>query len=286
MAVEIPRRLVCKQQRRIADDGASDGDPLLLTARELLRQMVHALLKANQFQCGHYVLAALLCVQLGEQQRQLYILEGGEHWNQIERLKHVPDVLVSPARRLRIVEAENVLAQDKQFARRRPVDGGNHVQQRRLARTRWPHQSHKFSAANLNRNVIEGLHLKRVPLKDFADVAGLDNSCLRRSARYRCCAHDCPLILIFCPSFKSCGAVVMTFSPPTNPFTRSPPLRCETICTGLIKAFPLNARKTTFLPSRSRTAVVGTKIPDGSVLAVVVFSGARNFTVAFISGRK
>ena len=60
------------------------------------------------------------------------------------------------------------------------------------------------------------------------------------------------------PSFRFSGPEVITFSPPTSPLTKTQPLRCERTCTGRIRAFPLKARNTTFLPSRSRTAVVGT----------------------------
>ena len=97
-------------------------------------------------------------------------------------------MLVAPARRLRIAEAENVLAQHQQFARGRPVDGRDHVQQRRLARARRPHQRQEFALRDLDRNVVERLHFKRIALENLADVARLDDFGAGRDIglRYQC----------------------------------------------------------------------------------------------------
>ena len=52
---------------------------------------------------------------------------------------------------------------------------GNHVQQRRLARARRPHQREEFALRDVDRNVVERRHLKRVALENLADVARLHN---------------------------------------------------------------------------------------------------------------
>ena len=135
--------------------------------------MVHAISQSDQLQRRHHVIAPLLRIQLGQQQRQLHVLKRGQHRDQIERLEHVPDVLVPPARRLRIVEAEDVLAHHQQFARGRTVDGRNHVQQRRLARSRGPHQREELSLRDVDGDVVERGHLESVALENFADVASL-----------------------------------------------------------------------------------------------------------------
>ena len=43
LAIEVARRLVAQQQRRIGDDRARDAHALLLAARELSRIVVHSL---------------------------------------------------------------------------------------------------------------------------------------------------------------------------------------------------------------------------------------------------
>ena len=133
--------------------------------------------------------------------------------------------VVAPVGGLGIAEAKNVLAQHQQLAGGRAVDGGDHIQQRGLARTGRPHQGHEFAAADLDGDVVERLDLESVALEDLADVAGLHHFGLDCGMRNGSCAHDCPLILILSPSFKFCGAVVITSSPPFRPSTRTPPLR-------------------------------------------------------------
>src|SRR5579863_8759705 len=231
------------------------------------------------------MIAPLLGIQLGEQQREFDILKRGEYRNQVKGLKNVSDVHVAPVGGLRIAEAEHVLTQHQQFSRSGPVDCRNHIQQRRLTGTRRPHQSQELSAADLDGNVVKRLNLERVAFEDFADVAGLDHLGLHCGMGNGSCAHDCPLILIFSPSFTSGGAEEITSSPPLRPCTSAPPLRCASILTSRTSALPSKARKTNFLPSRSWIALVGTNTPCGCVLACL-FSSARNFTVAFISGRK
>ena len=80
---------------RVVDDGARDGDALLLTARELARVVVHAVLEADHAQRRLRALLALGREQLGEQERQLDVLERGEHRHQVVRLEDEADVSAS-----------------------------------------------------------------------------------------------------------------------------------------------------------------------------------------------
>src|SRR5205823_4244780 len=95
---------------RVADDGASNGDALLLSARKLLGEMVGAVFQADELQRGHHVITALLRVELGQQQRKFHVLKGGEYRDQVERLENVADVRIAPVGRLFVIEPENVLA--------------------------------------------------------------------------------------------------------------------------------------------------------------------------------
>src|SRR3982074_248521 len=249
--------------------------------------MVDAIFESHQLQRGHDMLAALLRIQLGQQQGQLHVFKGSQNRNQVKRLKHIPDVFVAPAGGLRVVEAEDVLSLYQQFTLGRPVDGRNHVQQGGLTRAGRTHERHELAGGNIDRNVIECFYLEGIPLENLADAANLNHSRSGGHIGFSDCAHDCPLILIFCPSFRSAGPAVTTSSPPFKPWSKTPPLRCAVTCTGLSSTLPLKTMKTTFLPERSRTALVGTKTLGGPE-AVAVFAGssAMNFTVEFISGRK
>ena len=59
-AVEIAGRLVAEQQRRIGDDGAGDGDALLLAARHLARIVLGPVGEADDAERRLHVLAPLL----------------------------------------------------------------------------------------------------------------------------------------------------------------------------------------------------------------------------------
>src|SRR6266496_2101366 len=61
VAVQIARRLVGKDESGVADNGSCNGDPLLLSTRELFGQVVDSLLKAHELQRCHHVIATLLC---------------------------------------------------------------------------------------------------------------------------------------------------------------------------------------------------------------------------------
>src|SRR5438094_10537073 len=247
--------------------------------------MICSVFESHEFQGSHYMITALLRVELGQQKRSFHVLKGGEYRDQVERLENVADVRIAPVGRLFVIEPENVLPQNQQLACSRAIDGRDHVQQRGLPRAGRPHEREKFAAGNLNRDIVEGFDLEGIAFEHLADISCLDHPGLSSDINCNSSAHDCPLILILFPSFKSCGPEVITSSPPFKPCTRRPPLRCEITRTWRISAFPLKAMKTTFFPSRSRNAVVGTNTPDGWEPPFFP-SSAKNFTVEFISGRR
>ncbi len=98
LAIEIARRLVAQQQRRIGDDGARDADALLLAARQLPRIVFGAVREADDLQRDRDALAALGLRQLRQEQRQLDVALGGQHRQQVVELKDEADVLRAPAR--------------------------------------------------------------------------------------------------------------------------------------------------------------------------------------------
>src|ERR1043166_1759660 len=224
------------------------------------------------------MVAALFSIQLGQQQWHLDVFECGQYRDQIERLKHIANVRIPPSCRLRIVQLENILVQYQQLALGGTVDGSDHVQQRCFTRARRPHKRHELSTSNFDRHVIQRSHFKRITLEDLADTVSLNDFGFSSDVVHSSCTHDCPLILILSPSFTSAGPVVTTSSPPFNPCTSTPPLRCAVTCTSRCSTLPLKAINTILLPLRSRTALPGTKTPAGPV-ATVFFScsSAMNF---------
>src|SRR6185295_11138045 len=92
----------------VGREGARDCHALLLAARELPRIMVYPVLQADQRERRLDMLAPLGLGERGEQQRQLDVLVGGEHWNQVVELKHEPDVPGPPTGELRFAQLRDV----------------------------------------------------------------------------------------------------------------------------------------------------------------------------------
>ena len=85
-------------------------------------------------------LAPLAARQRRELQRQLDVAERRQHRHQVVELEDEADVRRAPQREVGIGQLCNVDAGDANLARRRLVDAGDQVQQRRLARARRAHQ--------------------------------------------------------------------------------------------------------------------------------------------------
>src|SRR5689334_21925344 len=90
-AIEVAGRFVRQQQRRIAHERARDGDALLLAARELTREVPEPVAEADELQRRRRALLALGAAHLDEQQRQLDVLQRGEHGNQVVELEDETD---------------------------------------------------------------------------------------------------------------------------------------------------------------------------------------------------
>src|SRR5204863_232345 len=81
-----------------------------------------------------------------ELERQQQILLDGEQRDEVEELEDEADVPPAEARARLLVERGEVGAVDAHAARRRPVDAGDHVEQRRLAGAAAPHQHDDLAA--------------------------------------------------------------------------------------------------------------------------------------------
>src|SRR5215469_260439 len=197
MAVEVARRFVGQQQRGICDDCARDGYALFLSAGQLLRQMMNAVAQPNECERRHYVVATFILAEFREQQGELDVLESCEDRDQVERLEDIADMAITPLGDLLVAVAKNILALDKQFSRRGPINSGNHVQKGGLSRAGWPHERLEFFLGDLDRYIIERFHLKGVTREDFAYVARLHQLRRRRRAfHFHCLRHGRFLPLI------------------------------------------------------------------------------------------
>ena len=119
--------------RRPRDEGAGDGDALLLAAGELGRAVREAVVRPTlATTSSSHAWSGLLP---GELERQHDVLGRREHREQVEELEDEADVVAAQLRQLGVVEAADVDAGDGDLAGGRLVEAGEDVHQRRLARS-------------------------------------------------------------------------------------------------------------------------------------------------------
>ena len=98
LLVEVPRRLVGEDQTRPRDESARDRHALLLAARQRPRGMLRAVGKPHGVQGGPDLPRPLRARQGQEQQRQLDVLVGREHRDEVVLLEDEPHRPRPPAR--------------------------------------------------------------------------------------------------------------------------------------------------------------------------------------------
>src|SRR6188508_106295 len=158
LPVEITRRLVAEQQRRVRHDRARDADALLLAAGELARPVLRAILQADEAQGRLDALAPLAAREPRQQQRQLDVALGREHRQQVVHLEDEADVVRAPACERAVAHRIDALACDLERAAARPVEAADQVQQRRLAGARRPHQREEVAFADVEVELLENVH--------------------------------------------------------------------------------------------------------------------------------
>src|ERR1044071_3122384 len=106
---------------------------------------MHALAQTDQAEGSLDVLAALGFRKLRQKQRELYVVKCSQHRHEIESLKDVADVRVTPIRELTLRHARQVRSHNLDVAFSRSIDSREQVQQRRLTRAARSHQRQKIS---------------------------------------------------------------------------------------------------------------------------------------------
>src|SRR5256885_2515034 len=275
LAVEVARRLVRHEDRGVGGDGARDRHALLLTARELPWRMVHAVLESDQRERRLHVLAPLGLGERRQQQRQLDVLVGGEHRDEVVELEHEPDVRGAPAGELRFAQFRDVRAGDDHRPRIGAIDARDQVEQGRLPGPPRAHQPEELPLGDLERDVAQhgdDLAVAPIGLRDPADL-------------YDRIGHTllyCTLTLA--PPRRRSPTLSITWAPGLSPSriaTDEPTSRPTT--TGTSTARPRSTTYTTLRPPRSATAVRGTT-SSGSVSTATREGRGRKWTLALISG--
>ena len=110
--VEVARRLVGQQQRRVADDGAGDRDPLAFAAGELVRAVAVPVCEADAVERAPCPPAALRAGDAGVEQAVRDVVHRGHAVGEVELLEHEPDPVRPQRRQCPVVEVVDVEAVD------------------------------------------------------------------------------------------------------------------------------------------------------------------------------
>src|SRR3954469_8135365 len=108
--VEIAGRLVGEHDARLSDDGARDGDALLLAAGELRRKVMNARRKSDAIERRQREFLPLAGCDLAIQQRDLHVVEHRQIRDEVEALEHEAELLVAHLRQRAVAGAIDVHA--------------------------------------------------------------------------------------------------------------------------------------------------------------------------------
>src|SRR6202049_2945722 len=147
--VQIARRLVGQQDRRIVYQGSRDGYALWLPAGKLRGMVVASALQANQAQGLLSAPLPLLALHAGVDQRQFDIFLSRSARQQIESLEHKTDLLVTNPRQILFGELRDLLRIQAIYAARGPVQATDQIHKCRFTRTGSAHNGDELARVNL-----------------------------------------------------------------------------------------------------------------------------------------
>jgi hypothetical protein len=153
--IESAGRLVCEQQRRIIDEGAGDGHPLLLSARKLCGGMVRAVGKADLVKERQGAAPALGRRHTGIEQRQLDIVQGGRSGQQIKALKDKAEFVAADGGPLARTEAADLDPVQPVPTGSRRVEATQQVHECRLARPRGSDHCNELTPVDRQADTVE-----------------------------------------------------------------------------------------------------------------------------------
>src|ERR1017187_2791883 len=147
LGVEAAGGFVRQHQRRLVDQRAGDGDPLLFADGQGARLVVEALAEAYRFQQFRGAFGS--AVAAGEHLPQQHVFQCGESLQQVERLEYVPDVRGAEPVARGFTQFRWIRAVDNDFTRVRQQDACNQVQQRALSRAALADECDLFARSQL-----------------------------------------------------------------------------------------------------------------------------------------
>src|SRR5579884_35108 len=155
--IEVARGLVGDQDQRRMDERPGHGDPLLLAPRELVREAVLAVRKADKIQYGVHARLDNFPVQDPVHlQRERHILAHGLVGQQLEILEHDAD-LAPEVRYLLLLEAPDILVVDEHAPAGRDLIADQQLDEGRFAGARGADQEGELALRDADVDIVQSL---------------------------------------------------------------------------------------------------------------------------------
>ena len=182
LGVEVARRLVGQQQRRMVDEGARDADALLLAAGELVGEVVQLRGQAGQAQDVGHLGPDLLARVAGDLQRVGDVVVDGAVGQQLEVLEDDAEV-AAVVGDLAAVDLGQVAPGDADRAAVGLELLDEQAHERRLARAGRADEEHELAAAHGEGGLAQACVPGRVGLRHPAEVDDVRGMAGRRGGQ-------------------------------------------------------------------------------------------------------
>ncbi len=171
----LPVGSSAKQDSRTRDQGAGDGDALLLAAGELVGAVIEAAFDLQQ--ASEFVEQGLVegLAGGGDLVGELDVRLCGDRREQIEALEDEADLGPAQAGALRVREARKVFALDQQGAGGRGGKAAEDIEERRFTRAGRANDGDEFARLDVEGDVAQGFDLEFAGTVDLAEMLGRDD---------------------------------------------------------------------------------------------------------------
>ena len=176
LRVEVTCGLVGEDELGVGHHGTGDGHTLLLSARELLGEVLRPMADGHALQDVVHALLAFGGTKPQIGQRQLHVLEDVQLVYQVEALEDEAYLALADAGAVLLVQVGHLLPQQTVAARGGVVQQAEDVQQGGLATTRGAHDGYEFALLYLEVHLVQcdGFYFRRAEY--FAKVVDFDHN--------------------------------------------------------------------------------------------------------------
>ena len=175
LGIEVAGGFVGEDEERVVDEGAGDGDALLLAAGELLGAVVEAMAEADELREGDAVFVAVGEIAALVKERDVDVLDDRELVDEVVGLEDEAERAAAEGGELVVVHGGDVLAAEKIFAGGGAVEAAEDVEESRFARTRRAHDGDVGAGFDDEADAAQGVNLDVTHRVGFVEVLDADD---------------------------------------------------------------------------------------------------------------